>query len=345
MVNNRLSKSHYLLSVLSVSYCIALLYKNYLYRTPQMLFPDTSSSGFVFMITAYLVPMVILTIQKHRSLISIIWMNAITYGVITVLSHTGWQQKVVLISFIVGALITLVLIGYIFVDTVMGKYRTNVIRKREAFCMYLPFPLIGTAMYCALTVLFADVFMHGGLIVPTVEISELANLDMQLSEEDVVEKFRSNAWDEANAQEKLDALQELAVLECVYLGIQHPITVKAKTMPAQNLGSYNDAEKEISINIDHLLNDSRTEIMDTVCHEIRHAWQHEFVDAYYSLPGEYRSLLGIREGREFQFEMFNYVTGKEQGTLNDYYNQVIEQDARSYASKRTQYYLNILISD
>lgn len=76
-------------------------------------------------------------------------------------------------------------------------------------------------------------------------------------------------------------LQAVANIECRYLGISHELNVVAKDMEQGTiLGSYSDRTHTISVSVKSLMYDNPYELVDTICHEAYHAYQHCIVDMY-----------------------------------------------------------------
>ena len=57
------------------------------------------------------------------------------------------------------------------------------------------------------------------------------------------------------------------------------------------MACYKDRTHVITINIDHLEVDQAHDILDSLCHEARHAYQHRLCDVYDSISEEQRELL------------------------------------------------------
>lgn len=96
----------------------------------------------------------------------------------------------------------------------------------------------------------------------------------------------------------------------------------------------------ITINIDHLEVDPAHDILDSLCHEARHAYQHRLCDVYDSVSEEQRELLVFYNVQMYKQEFSNYVNGKEDAF--GYYYQWCESDARAYAREAViDYYSKI----
>ena len=98
---------------------------------------------------------------------------------------------------------------------------------------------------------------------------------------DCLSRLNDSDWFSLSFEEKLDVLQAVANIECRYLGISHELNVVAKDMEQGTiLGSYSDRTHTISVSVKSLMYDNPYELVDTICHEAYHAYQHCLVDMY-----------------------------------------------------------------
>ena len=147
-------------------------------------------------------------------------------------------------------------------------------------------------------------------------------------------------WDQYTAREKLNVLQTVANIEQRSLGLPHELNVGAEDMSRDKAGTYRDKTHEIRISTASLLYDSPWELVNTVCHEAYHAYQHRLIDLLIETRQENRGLMMFREIREYAEEFQNY-TGTD-GDFNTYYYQQCESDARDFAEdSEREYFIRI----
>lgn len=157
---------------------------------------------------------------------------------------------------------------------------------------------------------------------------------------EAVSQLEEEKWSTLSTPEKLNTLQTVANIEAYYLGLPHELNVITEPLPENTLACYNDRTHVITINIDHLEADSAHEILDSLCHEARHAYQHRLCDVYDSVSEDQRELLVFYDVQMFKQEFSSYVDGKEDAL--GYYFQWCESDARSYARESViDYYSKI----
>ena len=213
----------------------------------------------------------------------------------------------------------------------MKKYRTVTFRFNiKAYALIL-LPAFVFSIYC----------LAGN--VPLIKPStSAANINMETLDADdnsaiLYEKnikqiaaLGNDEWDTLNNEGKIDVLQHLTNLETTHLRI-NPIKIASNKLNSNTLGEYNQNEKTIYIDYEHLKSASAEEIINTTCHEVRHAYQHFVIDMLDWQSYEVQTAIFYKEARKWKSEFENYVDEKD---FEQYYFQATEQDAREYAEER-----------
>ena len=155
-------------------------------------------------------------------------------------------------------------------------------------------------------------------------------------------------WKEYDDDKRLEILQKISDYECaVILGIE-PVKVILLELDKTKLGQYNHTDKYIAINEKHFKDAPLKEILNTLIHETRHAYQYALTEMYLSIQNDidskYVYLFAFQEAQEFINNQNNYISGKED--FDAYYEQAIEIDSREWASKRIKdYYTEFIYND
>lgn len=134
----------------------------------------------------------------------------------------------------------------------------------------------------------------------------------------------------------------IVVLFCL-LGIvfeiknsRNELNVGAGNLNEGICGCYSDNTHEIILDLDHLLNASPWELLNSVCHEAFHSYEHRLVDTYNDAKNDSKHLRLFREATFYADEFNNYINGKDD--FYSYYYQNCETDAREYAEKAVYNY-------
>lgn len=150
------------------------------------------------------------------------------------------------------------------------------------------------------------------------------NIEVAFSDslEDALKMFNPKNWQDITDSEKLGQIKALVNEISDDLGISDIPTLQFYD-GKDECGIYNYEDNSISLN--RLYFDDPVELVDTIAHELRHAYQH------------YRSELNETiDDAKYSFNFENYISPIETGSgylfFNDYYNQFVEVDARAYAN-------------
>ena len=146
---------------------------------------------------------------------------------------------------------------------------------------------------------------------------------------DILAGLSDQRWETLSGYERLDVLQTVADIERSYLGIPHELNVGAADLDEYTAGYYRDSTHEIIIDVDLLMHGDQWDVLNTVCHEAYHSYQHCLVDLYDSTEDERRELLIFSDIKDYKAEFSDYIDADED--ILDYMLQTCETDARIYS--------------
>lgn len=159
---------------------------------------------------------------------------------------------------------------------------------------------------------------------------------------DTLRLLMDSEWNELSAQKKADTLQVIADIETAHMGIS-PITVVVCQLDDQRLGTYDPADRMVRIDLDRHSDDGVLEILNTILHECRHAYQHDCIlSVDWTNPAVQQGVY-FAQVRQWRYEHQNYISASKNWEV--YYGQSIEEDAREYADDGVwvyRQYLNLL---
>lgn len=143
----------------------------------------------------------------------------------------------------------------------------------------------------------------------------------------ILAKFEAAEWRKLPEKEKKAAVEELSNAIADDLGLEILPEIQYFEGPITNQGAYDQSNRTISLNKE-LFNDPQS-LVDTIPHELRHAYQHErslkqetWMDLLYRVnldPDFYISPVLLPDGKYLFF--------------TDYYGQLVEAEARAYANR------------
>lgn len=141
--------------------------------------------------------------------------------------------------------------------------------------------------------------------------------------QDAIDKFRASTWDLLSPKEREGACKEFAMTIAEKLAIENPPSIEFYESEPCDSGAFDPDRNCIKINRNNF--DDSQEIVNTVAHEIRHAYQ-------YQMALNPESYIDLLYAYNFTYYITPYVD--ENGYVNfiDYQDQLIEAEARAFAN-------------
>jgi hypothetical protein len=139
-------------------------------------------------------------------------------------------------------------------------------------------------------------------------------------------------WKTLTTDDKKQYLQSLYERICKLLGIEPvPLSFPQLDDPKGGdlLGSFNEVDKDIRIDVDNLEGDSPFSLIDTIAHETRHQFQNNTVRVY-EQTGHLPDGVSVIDVNVWKFNEDHYIT--YQKWPDGYSHQPIETDAQNYGA-------------
>lgn len=185
----------------------------------------------------------------------------------------------------------------------------------------------------------------------TLRYSESAHETQDWSVEanlDTLKNLNPDIWNKLCYQDKREILCVVKNIELYYFGIptDEYIELSVEDLNGDIVGEYSHFERKIRIDYNHLMNDSAESVLDTVCHEARHCYQHMCADLYNMTDDEYKNLAIFNNTKKYveNFNSYVYAESEADEQFYDYYCQHSEEDAREYAEQTVNYYYEVIES-
>ena len=140
---------------------------------------------------------------------------------------------------------------------------------------------------------------------------------------EIINKFKSDAWAAMPENERINVIQEFVKSLSNQLGLEHMPALEFYAGDAGSYGAYSPVNQSISINTRYF--DDPKELVNTLAHEVRHAYQHQRAE----MPE-------TREDWLYKCNFDNYVSPQELPNgaylfFTDYQDQYVEAEARAFA--------------
>lgn len=229
-----------------------------------------------------------------------------------------------------------------------GNRKRFIIKSRTIRMMNVAGLVLGLTMFVLTIPITYNRIFHGGFVVADVKQSSISGFDTNYTENewgltyniDSISKIRSaESWEPLTTSQKLSVLQDVCNCESNYWGMDFKVSIVMDDLSEYTLGSYCDAERRIVIDKQHLENDAPEEILDTVLHEMYHAWEYSLVRLYLDSSESQRKMRVFQHCDEYIREMANYQDGGDDfESFMAYYCQYLENDSRLYAAEAVKEY-------
>lgn len=222
---------------------------------------------------------------------------------------------------------------------------SRILRRRLLRCAYSTSCITAVAMLTLMLGIGWNSYFGTALMSPKVKAAlpeaELIITNPIADNMDTVLKLRPSVWEQQSTRQRLDILQTVCNIEAYRLGLSDPVTVQGDNLSPSTLGSYEDDSRLIRINLDHLETGHPIyDVLFTLCHEVRHGYQHRLAEAYRSASPEHQTLRLFREASRYSREVDNPI--QPQDNYDGYKNQHMEIDSDRYAEQRVEEYCDLI---
>jgi len=314
-------------------------YRNLLFRClPEMTYTESKITLWIMTILSVLICTLLLNRYKWTS-----WTIAkellIPFGIYTILTYTktvGWWMPAVLLCACVLAIALSILVMTRKIKN--KKNISSIIKHRVRHCCIKTQGILAVVFMVIMFVIgFRGMLGDNILNASTPAMSYNQSSAQTISNNiDTILLLQEDEWNTLSVQEKLNTLQTVANIEAHYLGLPNELHVGADCLGEGTLACYNDNTYTISIDLEHLENDSVYHVLESCCHEAYHSYQHRLVDAYNLSEDNLRALRIYNTASQYAQEFRNYDNGASD--FSSYFFQYCEMDAREYAESAVQDY-------
>lgn len=336
---NKLSPKAYLFLSVFSSLVAMIIYRGTIFRCLFMGTYNESKATLWLIWAACLVITYIITRKRRRNYLSLFTNTVLPFGIYTIITYDDIHFAVACaIMFSVLILCGLFLFGMIWVTDFPDTL--NKIKNIIVHCLCGTKSIVAVCLSVLILYVSGLYAFESPSIIPavkpvaTIEEDKAEVLEKNLP---IITKIEESIWKTLTLDERLDVMQVLANVEKSHLGISHEINVRADSLGLGTYGTYDHTKHEVTINTQVLMDDDSTDAVDTLCHEVRHAYQHDSAEAFLSLDKEYQNL-EIFDGMRSFYENFEDYKNASYDGYDDYKNQTVEVDSRRYSIARSSFY-------
>lgn len=337
---NVLSKIWYILENVACSFLALRIYRINCFTNIVDCDYETSKKILYIMTFGLVLVGIAITIKHRRNSINVainVLLPLVVYTFATYFQEFG---TFIIVSILIGFVGSM---AYVFLTQKYSKSKVCAKNKnfnKKRFCALGARTIITSC--CSLVVIYiAGTAITGiQLYRASTEASDTSTSFIEYLDKnsDTFDLLEESKWQTLTNNQKLDVLQMVCNGERIRLGIQSSIRIKSRYFENNLLGSYVKADQTIIINTKLLKEGTAEEVMACTTHECFHSLQYDLVEFYDSVPDEKKKLMIFNTVEKYKTEFSEYKDGYC-GDFDDYYNQSVEEDTRSYENYAPDVYL------
>jgi len=265
---------------MAVCLIITNLYMKYIFRVIPTF--EYTESKIVFLIMIRLGSYVdyLKTSDNNRNLLAVICSIAIPAGLYSVAAYFNMYPLMIVSIILVMTIISLYVINKFRSEYNNHQRCKNAIRVMDKALLSITCILLVVTISARSTLSSVESFPIGDEPSSTTTESKDYKLESDLS---FLYQFDEHNWKKMSKEERATAMINLARSEKNHLGITQELEIQFVNLESKNLaGSTNAQDGVIRLDEGYLSQYTNRynahDAMDTVCHEMRHMYQHEIID-------------------------------------------------------------------
>ena len=233
-------------------------YKNFLFRCLEMHSLKESRVILLVMILCCSAIGIVLEMKKQRNSISVIMNLLAGFGLYTVFAYLPIKRRLILITFIVAAILTVLYLLLILCHKIKNRRKfKKIIARRIIRALSGARNIICIGLAMIMILIGINAVFGTSLLRPSVAPAKQSNVEEQTiaNNMETLLLLREDTWKTLSAEEKINVLQTVANIEQRYLGLPNELNVGASNLREGLAGYYSDSTHEIIVSMDCLLND------------------------------------------------------------------------------------------
>ena len=341
-MNNKKGIREFLFDNLLWGFGMMCIYRKALFRTLPDCNIGQSKAVLWVLLGFFLFSGIALTIRRARNFFSVFSNAVIAYETYTMISY----YRTFPVLYRIVLLVALVSTGMVFLRTAFSGTHspgTRCIPKALVRCKEF-LAIIGLAVIVPLVV---SALLGNSMVWKTVRANRDQPEDPWARPETVraVRNLDEEVWLQLSSTEKLDTLQTIANVERQHLGIPRELYVIVSQTNEKILAYFDHRTYTIKVNIEYFDDRTALETLNSLCHECYHGYQCSLCEAYLDVDPKYCDLLAFQNVPQYLEEFTDYNIGINTSEYYEYYDQLCEVTARSYARTRVLDYYHLIYDE
>ena len=270
--------------------CVCLVwYKNILFRCVKGMDYHSSMRMLVFFLLVLVFAGIALTYRKRRNTVSVFINISCGFSLYTFIAYKK-IFPVAIWSVIILGIILSILYGLLLFKQLKSN-KKHIFPKHINWFVLGARTIIGSCAFGLVLLLGISAIFHCGFFRASVNIEKPMQDKYTIAENiDVIANLKESVWCTLSTREKTDTLQTVCNIEASYYNLPHGITLSIGILREGLLASYDDRCCMVTVNLECLAYDEAREVLDSVLHECRHAFQHNLAEVFETMDDTYKGL-------------------------------------------------------
>lgn len=281
----------------------------------------------------------------------------IPFEIYTWIAYWNWlDRRIYIILSFIALIACFVLWNGIFKKLKEGKNKEDileifikkcVVAAKEIVAMFFIILLVAAAV--KQKKIYGTVYLQvqQGQHAKESECSLYTDADSLENNIETVKMLQEDSWIYLDEEERVKVLQVIADIAGYNMGLSSKLKVKVKDVEVEYkrkeyipLAYYNIGRKTIVVHEKNLNECTGEEAAQIILHECRHGYQDEMICLYRRLDKCEKNLMAMKKVGKWKYEFEHYIRADSKDKYEEYYNQESEKDARDYAAKEIDKYIN-----
>ena len=330
-------KEHIIWSMLAF-----LCLKNLIFRCiPNCTYVE-SLIGFIIISLCVMTVGIAASWQRNRNYKNLIENILLSWGVFVCITYWDLYNKQITNLLLVVLFVSLVLSFIVMLRRInRKKYRQKIIIRRMANLTMLWKRIAAISSMLLIIPIVSSSLIHGTVLNSKIEVTKVYGDEHRMKANiETISNIEPSRWKNQSMEDKLLIIQKIVNCEARFYGLSHEILVGVDGLSNGTLAYYNHSTHQVVIDLEHLQNAYSYDILETLLHEVQHAYQHNQVDLYKRLTAEDRNLLLFNNASIYMDEFSNYEENNENFFV--YYTQLSEIHAREVSETESLEYVEAI---
>lgn len=339
MEQNNMTRKEYIKEHIIWSLLVFLWFRNLLFRCIPHFTYTESLVGFVILSVIVMAICIALTWNRNRNYRNLIENIILCWGVFVCITYMNLYRTRIVYVVIATAVISLLLSILVLFKRIRRRDKRNLIIKRRIENVAILWKRNSAiASLVIMLPVATSSLLYGTVLNSKAEVVKVYGDEHSLKANiEVISDIEPSRWETLSIETKLLVAEKIINCQARYYGLSHEILVGTDDLPTGTLAYYRDSTHQVVIDLEHLKNAYSYEVLETLIHEVHHAYQHDQVELYLNLDKEDRNLLMFYDASVYMEEFADYKDGDE--NFYAYYTQLAEIRAREAGETESLEYI------